>query len=129
MASKTPVTTVHPSHTQSQKASTEPHKKYKKKNSNKKKNGMENEWSMTAVFILSLWNPCKERLILPFKRVSHFFLPRHIYLLSGILLKIPRCRLPPKARWCIFLLFAPSPLLSYLGKSILRSMSSCVCSL
>lgn len=46
MASKTPVTTVHPSHTQSQKASTEPHKKYKKKKIVIKRRM---EWRMSGV--------------------------------------------------------------------------------
>lgn len=103
----------------------------KKKKINKKK--IKANWNGEGVececSILSLWSPCKERLILPFKKVLHFFLPSHIFLSSGILLKLPRLRLSPKTRWCIFLPFVPSPFLSYLGQSILRTMSSHACSL
>lgn len=56
MASKTPVTTVHPSHTQSQKASTEPHKKYKKKKIVIKRRM---EWRMSGVWLLCLFFHCE----------------------------------------------------------------------
>lgn len=57
--------------------------------------------------------------------VLHFFLPSHICLLSGILLKFLRFRLSPTADDALFS-FVPGPFLSHIGQ---RTMSSHVCSL